>query len=48
MWVDNPTFQDVDARLQTSKFISEKWLKETSKDKYLKASPQLLDYLWSH
>lgn len=46
MWFDNPTFQDVDARLQTSDFISEKWKKETSKDLYLKASPELFDQLW--
>lgn len=46
MWVDNPTFQDVDARLQTSEFMAEKWATETGKDKYLKASPQLFDYLW--
>lgn len=46
MWFDNPTFQDVDARLQTSDFISEEWKRETSKDLYLKASPKLFDQLW--
>jgi len=46
MWIDNPTFQDVDARLHTSPFISKKWREETSKDSYLKASPELCEYLW--
>lgn len=45
MWFDNPTFQDVDARLQTSPFIAKKWLEETSKDRYLKASPSLFSQL---
>ena len=48
MWVDNPTFQDVDARLQTSEYISNKWREETGKDMYLKASPDLLDLLWNN
>lgn len=47
MWVDNPSFQDVDARLQTSEMISEKWREETSKEKYLKADPGLFDKLWN-
>ena len=46
MWFDNPTFQDVDARLQTSEMISKRWKEETGKDAYLKASPDLFDYLW--
>ena len=46
MWFDNPTFQDVDARLQTSEFIAEKWREETARDTYLKASPELFDLLW--
>ena len=46
MWFDNPTFQEVDARLQTSPFISDKWKEETSKDTYLKASPELFEQLW--
>lgn len=46
MWFDNPTFQDVDARLQTSEMISERWKAETGKDKYLKASDGLFDKLW--
>ena len=46
IWFENPTFQDVDARLQTSEFISQKWLEETSKERYLKASEDLFDVLW--
>ncbi|MFY0653048.1 MAG: hypothetical protein JXQ96_13490 [Cyclobacteriaceae bacterium] len=46
MWKQNPTFQGVDARLQLSPMISQKWKEETSRDKYLKASPELFDYLW--
>lgn len=47
MWVENPTFQDVDARLQSNKDIAEKWSKEIAKDKYLNASPDLFDMLWN-
>ena len=46
MWFDNPTFQDVDARLHTSEFISKIWREETAKATYLKASPELFNYLW--
>ena len=35
MWFDNPHFQDVDARIQTSESISQKWNNEVSKDKYV-------------
>ena len=35
MWFDNPTFSDIDARLQTSDFISKKWLEEISSDRYV-------------
>lgn len=47
MWYNNPTFQGVDARLNLSPFISEKWVQETSKPKYLKASDGLFDYLYN-
>ncbi len=46
MWVNNPTFQDVDARLQSNKDIADKWSKEIAKDSYLNASPELFDMLW--
>ena len=45
MWFDNPTFQYVDARLQLSEEISSKWIEETSRAKYLKASPELFSKL---
>ena len=45
MWVENPTFQDVDARLQINKDIAEKWKAETSKSIYLKSSPDLFSKL---
>ena len=47
MWKDNPTFRDVDARLHLSKTIAERWSAKTNKPKYLKASPDLFEYLWS-
>ena len=46
MWFDNPTFQHIDARLQSSNDISKLWKAETSKDSYVKASPNLFDLLW--
>ena len=48
MWKTNPTFRRVDARLQTSHTIAERWKKETSKEKYLHASPTLFDDLTQH
>ncbi len=41
MWVNNPTFQKVDSRIQVSPFISEKWKKEMAKPRYLKPTPKL-------
>lgn len=46
MWFDNPTFQDVDARLQTSEMISAKWKRKVSDPRYLHASSDLFSYLW--
>lgn len=46
MWFDNPTFQDVDARLQTSEMISEKWKEKVYDDRFLHASDSLYSYLW--
>ena len=45
MWLDNPTFQNVDARLQTSEMISEKWKAEVSTKRYLHAHPGLFEEL---
>ena len=41
MWFENPTFQDVDSRLQTSPMLSEKWLEKMNSDLYLNASENL-------
>jgi len=45
MWKDNPTFQDVDARLHTSPEVAARWRVITDDARYLKASPELFDYL---
>ncbi len=45
MWYDNPTFQDVDARLHTNKEIANLWKVETDKDVFVKASPDILSDL---
>ena len=47
MWKDNPTFKAIDARLHINKTIADRWIAETSKEKYLKASPGLFEYLSS-
>lgn len=38
MWKVNPTFRRIDARLQTSEFISEQWKEEMDKETYIHAS----------
>lgn len=48
MWKSNPTFKRIDSRLHLSPLISQKWIEETSKPKYLKSSPDLYDYLWNN
>ncbi|MFT5892275.1 MAG: hypothetical protein ACI9Y7_002385 [Dokdonia sp.] len=45
MWINNDTFQQVDARIQMSPFISEKWEEEMRNPRYLKPSDTLFDYL---
>ena len=35
MWFENPTFQNVDARLQESEMIAKYWRKKMASDKYL-------------
>ena len=37
MWFDNPTFQNIDARIQESEFISQKWMQKMNSDLYLQA-----------
>lgn len=44
-WKVNNTFKNIDARIQLSEELSALWLEETNKEKYLKASPELFDYL---
>lgn len=46
MWVINPTFQQVDSRIQVSEFISEKWRAEMTKPSYPKPSTALWETLW--
>lgn len=41
MWIHNLTFQQVDSRIQKSEYISEKWIAEISKPKYVKPSDSL-------
>ena len=47
MWFTNPTFQDVDARLQSSEMISKKWKEQVYTDHYLHASEDLFGLLWN-
>ena len=43
MWYNNPTFQKVDARLQLSKDISEKWNNEINNGNYLLAKDDFFE-----
>ena len=45
MWFDNPTFQDVDARLQTSETIATKWKERIYSDDFMNATDDLFDLL---
>ncbi|MDW3192885.1 MAG: glycosyl hydrolase [Cytophagales bacterium] len=46
MWVNNPTFKGIDARLHLNDSISARWRRITSQEKYLKASEGLYDLLY--
>lgn len=46
MWFENPTFQGVDARLQTSKMITARWKEKVADPRYIRASPELYSILW--
>ena len=46
MWVDNPTFQDVDARLHLDSMISDRWKEKISDPRFLHASDDLFTKLW--
>lgn len=46
MWVDNPTFSRVDARLQVNAEIAKKWKEKVYTDRYIHASDGLFKELW--
>lgn len=46
MWKDNPAYQNLDSRLHLNPDIAKKWLEETNKDLFIKASPELWETLW--
>ncbi|WNJ16170.1 glycosyl hydrolase [Pontibacter sp. G13] len=41
MWFENPTFRDVDARIQNSEMISTKWMERMNQGRYVNDSPEL-------
>ncbi len=41
MWLNNPTFQKVDSRIQMSEYITAKWKEEIYKPRYLKPDSPL-------
>ena len=45
MWITNPVFQKVDARLQVNEYIRKKWKAEMEKDRYLNAKDEPFDFL---
>ncbi len=45
MWINEPTFQNVDARIQVSPFVSKQWTDELAKPNYIKAQNDLFVYL---
>lgn len=48
MWASDPPFKHIDSRIQVSPLITEKWIKETSTERYLKSDPKLFDQLWEN
>ena len=45
MWVENPTFKGIDARLHLSESISKRWLEKTSKAPFILSSHELYENL---
>ncbi|MEO1487682.1 MAG: 1,4-beta-xylanase [Bacteroidota bacterium] len=45
MWITNPVFQKVDARLQVNEYIRKKWKAEMEKEQYLHAKEEPFDIL---
>lgn len=41
MWINNPTFQKVDSRIQRNGYVSERWKREMENPRYIHASPDL-------
>lgn len=48
LWFENPTFKNIDARLQLSDSISKRWIEITSQQKYIKSSVDLYDKLYNN
>ncbi len=48
MWVNNPTFKGIDARLHLSDSISKRWVERTSKAPFILSSEDLYDRLYSN
>lgn len=38
MWINNPTFQQVDSRIQESDYIKSRWINKLQEDRYINAS----------
>jgi hypothetical protein len=45
MWDDNPTFQEIDARLQVNPIIKERCLKEVTSDRYITGKDDMFGVL---
>ncbi len=43
MWFENPTFQKVDARIETSEMIKGRWIEKMNDPRYLNASEELFE-----
>lgn len=48
MWVNNPTFKGIDARLHLNDSISNRWRKLTSQPKFIKSSPDLYEKMYQN
>ncbi|MGB5818762.1 MAG: glycosyl hydrolase [Saonia sp.] len=48
MWINNPTFKGIDARLHLSDSVSNRWRKITSQSKYIKSTPDLFEKLYNN
>ena len=48
MWVENPTFKGIDARLHINDSISKRWIERTSKAPFILSSEDLYDRLYNN